>query len=162
MIVPLIVATVNFMNFTYTTNPCASNVPVPVAMSGGSFNYFDEKMGAGFSLSVDKVLEGSLRSGTRQAVVVITCEFPIGGTAAAYLFDERNGTAVYLAQVGTANWGGDWGAPPSSIHLRFANNFLYVDQCKDEQCNAFVVTTYALRGGKLAKVYVKTHPRPGG
>lgn len=162
MIVPFFLAAVNFMNFTYKTNPCSANVPVPVVMSGGKFSYFDQKMGQGFDLSVNKVLEGSLQSGTRQAVVVLTCDFPIGGTAAAYLFDERTGGAVYLAQVGTASWGADWGAPPSSIHVRFANNFLYVDQCKDNQCALFVVTTYALRSGKLAKVYVETHQRPGG
>jgi hypothetical protein len=150
---------VNFLNFTYTTNPCASNVPVPVVMKGGSFSYYDRKMGQGFDLSVKTVLEGSLQAGTRQAVVVIACDFPIGGTAAAYLFDERNGGAVELAQVGTADWGGDWGAGPDSIHLRFAKQFLYVDQCKDNDCKLFVLTTYAMKNGKLAKVFVQTHTR---
>ena len=65
----------------------------------------DAKMGAGFDLRVDSVKEGSLQSGTRQAVVVLACDFPVGGTAAAYLFDERSDTAVLLAQVGDANWG---------------------------------------------------------
>jgi hypothetical protein len=158
MIASLLLA-VDFMNFTYATNPCKSNVPVPVVMRKGQFSYFDQKMGTGFDLHVDSVVTGSLRTGTRQAVVVVACDFPIGGTAAAYLYDERGSGAVLLGQVGAANWGGDWGAGPSSIHLRFAKNFLYVDDCKDTECTQNVVTTYALRGGKLRKVYVETHKR---
>jgi hypothetical protein len=161
-ILPLLLA-VDFMNFTYTTNPCAQNVPVPVVMRKGTFSYFDQKMGAGFDLHVGSVKEGSLAGGTRQAVVVVACDFPVGGTAAAYLFDERNGAAVMLGQVGSADWGPDWGRGPASIHVRFANRFLYVDQCKDNQCAMNVVTTYALRGGKLTKVFVQTHkPRSDG
>jgi hypothetical protein len=158
VIVPLLMA-VDFMNFTYATNPCAKNVPVPVVMRRGSFSYFDEKMGAGFDLHVDSVREGSLQDGTRQAVVVLACDYPVGGTAAAYLFDQRKGGAVLVAQVGSADWGPDWGSGPSSIHVRFANHFLYVDQCKDNSCALNEVTTYALRGGKLTKVFVQTHPR---
>ncbi len=158
MLAPLLFA-VDFLNFTYVTNPCKSNVPVPVVMRKGRFSYFDSKMAAGFDLHVDSVSAGSLRSGTRQAVVVVACDYPIGGTAAAYLFDERTGSAVLLGQVGAANWGGDWGAGPSSIHVRFAKNFLYVDDCKDDECTLNVVTTYALRGGKLAKIYAETHKR---
>ena len=156
MIIPLLFA-VDFMNFTYMTNPCAHNVPVPVVMRKGNFSYFDEKMGAGFDLHVDSVKEGSLKDGTRQALVVLACDFPVGGTAAAYLFDEHNDAAVLLAQVGEANWGADWGRGPRSIHVRFAKHFLYVDQCKNDDCTMSVVTTYALRDGKLAKVFVQTH-----
>jgi hypothetical protein len=158
MIVPFLLA-VDFMNFTYATNPCQSNVPVPVVMRKGQFSYFDKKMAAGFDLHVDSVSVGSLQHGTQQAVVIVACDFPIGGTAAAYLFDERKDTAVLLAQVGAANWGGDWGAGPSSIHVRFAKNFLYVDDCKDSECTMNLVTTYALRAGKLKKVFVETHKR---
>jgi hypothetical protein len=104
MILPFLLA-VDFMNFTYTTNPCAKNVPVPVVMRKGSFSYFDQRMGTGFDLHVTSVTEGSLHTGTSQAVVVVACDFPIGGTAAAYLFDERSDTATFLAQVATANWG---------------------------------------------------------
>ena len=151
MIVPFFLA-VDFMNFTYATNPCATNVPVPVVMRRGSFSYFDAKMAAGFDLHVHSIREGSLQNGTRQAVVVLTCNFPIGGTAAAYLFDERKGGAVRLAQVAAANWGGDWGRGPDSIHVRFAQHRLSVEQCADNDCATNTVTTYALRGGKLAKV----------
>jgi len=126
-------------------------------MRKGHFSYFDEKMGAGFALHVASVKQGSLRSGTQQAVVVVACDFPVGGTAAAYLFDERDDAAVLLGQVGAVDWGGDWGAGPSSIHVRFTKRFLYVDQCKGNDCMMNVVTTYALRGGKLAKVFVQTH-----
>jgi len=156
MIVPFFLA-VDFMNFTYETNPCAQNVPVAAVMRKGAFSYFDQKMAAGFDLHVDSVKEGSLQTGTRQAVVVLACDFPVGGTAAAYLFDERNDTAVLLRQVGAANWGGDWGRGPDSIHVRFAKHLLYVDECKDVDCTTAIVTTYALHGGKLAKVFVQTH-----
>jgi hypothetical protein len=160
VIVPLLAA-VDFMNFTYATNPCVQNVPVAAVMRKGRFSYFDEKMAAGFDLHVDSVHEGSLRDGTRQAVVVLACDYPVGGTAAAYLFDERKAATVLLGQVGTANWGPDWGAGPSSIHVRFAKHFLYVDQCKTTDCTLNEVTTFALRGDKLAKVFVQTHkPRP--
>jgi hypothetical protein len=153
------VLAVDFMNFTYATNPCATNVPVPVVMRRGSFAYFDPKMGAGFDLHVDSVTEGTLQDGTRQAVVVIVCDFPVGGTAAAYLFDERKGRALLLARVGTADWGPDWGAGPQSIHVRFVSHRLYVNQCADKDCAKNAVTTYALRAGRLAKIAVS--PSPG-
>ncbi len=151
MIVALLGA-VDFMNFTYATNPCWANVPVAAVMRRGSFSYFDPKMAAGFDLHVDSVKEGSLQAGTRQAVVVLACDYPVGGTAAAYVFAERNAGAVFLAQVAVANWGADWGSGPSSIHVRFANQRLYVDQCDDTDCTKRAQTTYALRAGKLTKV----------
>ena len=156
MIAPLLLA-VDFMNFTYATNPCSKNVPVPVVMSKGNFSYFDKNMAQGFDLHVDAVKEGSLEKGTQQAVVVLACDFPIGGTAEAYAFDERKTGAVLLSKVGAANWGGDWGRGPDSIHIRFAKQFLYVDACKDDDCTMNVVTTYVLRGGKLVKVFTQTH-----
>lgn len=159
MITPLLLA-IDFMNYTYATNPCFKNVPVPAVMKKGWFSYFDQNMGTGFELHVVSVKEGSLAPGTRQAAVVMACDFPIGGTAEAYLFDERKDTAVFLQAVGGANWGGDWGRGPSSIHIRFANRFLYVDNCKDDDCTAYEVTTYALRKGKLVKVFVQTHKPP--
>jgi len=157
MIAPLLLA-VDFMNFTYADNPCVKNLPVPVVMRKGSFAYFDEKMGAGFDLNVHSVTEGSLAKGTQQAVVVLACDYPAdGGTAAAYVFDERDSGAALLSDVAVANWGSDWGAGPDSIHIRFAKRFLYVDQCKDTDCKMSVVTTYALRAGKLVKVFTQTH-----
>ncbi|MBV8370926.1 MAG: hypothetical protein JO036_18585 [Candidatus Eremiobacteraeota bacterium] len=151
MIVPLLLA-VDFMNITYPTNPCAQNVPVPVVMRKGSFSYFDAKMAAGFDLHVDAVKEGSLQPGTRQAAVVLACDFPVGGTAAAYLFDERKNGAVLLGRIATADWGPDWGAGSSSIRLRFANRLLYVEQCDGTSCAQRALTTYALRRGKLVTV----------
>ena len=150
MIVPLFLA-VDFMNTTYATNPCAANVAVPVVMRHGSFSYFDQKMAAGFDLRIASITKGSLQAGTRQAVVVLACDFPVGGTAAAYLFDERDGGAVLVAQVATADWGPDWGRGPSSIHARFAGHRLYISHCAESDCRTTTVTTYALRGGKLVK-----------
>lgn len=151
MIAPLLLA-FDFMNFTYLANPCSQNVPVPVVMKKGAFSYFDAKMGQGFDVFVDSVQEGSLQPGTRQAVVVLKCQFPLGGTAAAYVFDERNSSPVLLGEVGTANWGADWGAPPSSIRVRFAKGFLRVRHCQNDACKQYVATTYALRNGKLTTI----------
>jgi len=158
MIAPLLLAA-DFMNFTYATNPCYKNVPVPAVMRRGSFSYVDKNMGAGFDLRVDSVKRGSLAPGSRQAVVVLVCEFPIGGTAEAYVFSDRGNTAEMLGDVASANWGGDWGAGPASIHITFRNRFLYVDACKDNDCTKNIVTTYALKKGRLVKVYERTHKR---
>jgi hypothetical protein len=160
MIAPFLLA-VDFMNFTYAQNPCSHNVPVPAVMTKGRFSYFDGRMGTGFDLHVASVKEGSLAPGTRQAVVVIACDFPVGGTAAAYAFNEQGSSAVLLAPVANANWGGDWGRGPDAIHIRFANRFLYVDACKEDDCKSYVVKTFALRNGKLVKVYERTHKPPG-
>jgi hypothetical protein len=148
----------DFMNFTYRTHPCSGNVPVPAIMRKGSFTYVDPKIAQGFDLLVFKVTEGSLRAGTRQAVVVLTCDFPIGGTAEAYAFDERTAGAVLLARVASADWGGDWGSGPSAIRVRFANGRLEVEQCLDQQCSGTQHTTYTLTGGKLVAVATVTRP----
>ncbi len=37
--------------------------------------------------------------GTRQAVVVLSCQFPIGGTAEAYLYDIHGSTATLLDEL---------------------------------------------------------------
>jgi hypothetical protein len=152
MIVPLLL-TVDFMNFNYAHVPCSQNAPPPALVRKGTYSYFDHKMAQGFDVSVVTVKQGSLSAGTRQAVVVLECDFPIGDTARAYAYDIHGNAATLLGDVGTANWGADWGARPSSIHIRFANNFLYVDSCKDSECTMREVRTYALRNGKLVKVY---------
>ena len=158
MIAPLLLA-VDFMNFTYAKNPCFKNVPVPAVMERGTFSYYDKNMGAGFDLHVSAVYRGSLAAGTHQAVVVIACDFPVGGTAEAYAFSESGAAATPLADVASANWGPDWGAGPDSIHVRFAKTLLYVDACGNDECTHYVVTTYALRNGKLVKVYRRIHQR---
>ena len=150
MIVPMLLAA-DFMNFTYAANPCQANVPVPVVMRRGMFAYFDPKMGAGFDLHVASIAKGSLADQTRHAVVVLACDFPVGGTAAAYLFEERASGAVLLAKVATAAWGPDWGRGPSSIHARFGKHLLYVSQCADAACARTTVTTYALRAGRVVR-----------
>jgi hypothetical protein len=147
----ILTAVVDFFNFTYKTNPCPQNVPVPAIVRKGRFSYFDNREGVGFDLYVDAVKEGSLKAGTRQAVIVMTCEFPVGGTAAAYAFDVRKNAAVLLGEVGTANWGADWGEGPNSIRVRFANQRLYVQQCDDSNCTRKSTNVYRLRAGKLVK-----------
>ena len=158
MIAPFLLA-VDFMNFTYATNPCYKNVPVPAVMRKGAFSYFDQKMGAGFDLRVDWVKRGSLAPGTRQAIVVLACDFPVGGTAEAYVFNEGSNSATMLGDVASANWGPDWGAGSDSIHVTFRNRFLYIDACKNDECTANIVTTYVLKKGKLVKVYELTRKR---
>jgi hypothetical protein len=155
MIAPLLLAA-DFMNFTYAANPCYKNVPVPAVMVNGSFSYFDQSMGAGFDLRVDSVTRGSLAPGTQQAVVVLVCDFPVGGTAEAYIFTDRGSSATMLGDVATANWGPDWGAGPNSIHVNFKNGYLYVDACNDNDCTMNIATTYALKHGRLVKAYEKT------
>jgi hypothetical protein len=163
MMLPLLLA-VDFMNFTYNQNPCAGNVNVPVVMRNGSFSWMSSTDPSwGFEFHVDRVVQGSLKPGTRQAVVVIACDAPVdGGAAEAYLYDERKNGATFVAKVGEADWGSDWGEPPTSIHIRFTDKFLYVDQCLNvSECDAadYIVTTYALREGKIVKVYEETHKR---
>jgi hypothetical protein len=156
---------VDFENFTYATNPCYHNVPVPAIVRSGRFDYFDKRMGQGFDIYVESVTEGSLADGTRQAVVVLTCEFPVGGTAAAYVFNEHGERAALLAQVATANWGPDWGAGPDSIRVRFVHDTLHVEQCKDPQCTTTTQTTYTLVRGKLVNGgddQRQRHPRGAG
>jgi len=159
MIAPLLLAA-DFMNFTYATNPCYKNVPVPAVMEKGSFSYFDKNMGAGFDLRVDSVKKGSLAPGTQQAVVTIVCDFPVGGTAEAYVFSDNGATAAPLGDVAIANWGPDWGAGPNSIHAVFKDRYLYIDACNDDDCTTNISTTYALKNGKLIKVSEKTRKNP--
>jgi hypothetical protein len=144
------------MNFTYAINPCQANVPVAVVMRSGQFTYYDKKMVVDFNLYVDSVERGSLQPGTRQAVVVIECDFPVGGVAAAYLFDERGRSAVRLGSIGSARWGGDWGAGPESIHVHFRRRLLYVSECGDDDCTTNTDTTYALREARLIKISTRT------
>lgn len=151
MIAPLVLA-VDFLNFTYSTNPCYTNVPVPAVMQKGSFSYWDSKMGAGFDLHVDAVHTGSLSPGTSQAVVVIACDYPVGGTSAAYLYDVRANNAVLFGKVGDADWGPDWGAGPQAIHVRFAGKLLYVDSCANPDCTKRVVNTYTIQNGKIVVI----------
>jgi hypothetical protein len=156
MILPLIMA-VDFMNFDYTDDPCSKNVPPPAIVRKGNYSYFDKNMGTGFDIFVRAVKRGSLHPGTQQAVVVMTCDFPIGGTSHAYLYDIHGDAAKLLEDVGYADWGGDWGAGPSAIHIRFAKGLLYVETCNNSDCTEKIVKTYAWRGGKVKQVYVQTH-----
>ena len=147
---PFILA-VDFMNFTYATNPCAQNVPVPVRMRKGEFSYVD-KTAADFDLHVNSVTRGSLAPGTHQAVVVIACDFPVGGTAEAYVFDDHGKSARLLRGIAQADWGADWGRGPDSIHVRFSNYMLHLRQCSDSECTAATSTTYVLRNGRLIEL----------
>lgn len=150
-----LIAAVDFMNFTYVTTPCPKNVPVRAIVRKGAFHYFDKRAAVGFDIYVDGIKRGVLRAGTYQAVVVLTCQFPVGGAAAAYVFDERGNAAVLLGEVATANWMPDWGAGANSIRVRFANRLLYVAHCNDDRCSTKVETTYALRREKLVQIAVR-------
>ena len=159
MIAALVLGAVNFMNFTYPVNPCDDPGPVTVENGKGSYaNPKDPSMG--FDIAVDRVVEGSLRAGTRQAVVVLTCTSFDGGGAEAYLFEEDGNRLSFVQKVADAQWGADWGG--DTIHIRFADNFLYVDRCKIPNCRKgedYVVTTYAVRNGKIVRIYEQTHKR---
>ncbi|MBV9277141.1 MAG: hypothetical protein JOZ97_02795 [Candidatus Eremiobacteraeota bacterium] len=157
MILPWLLA-VNFMNFKYYHIPCSDNVPVPAKLRQGKYHYFDRKMAADFDVYVTAVKEGSLYRGTRQAVVTVGCDFPVGGTSQAYLYNVRGDSATFVRTVGQANWGGDWGAGPSQIHVRFRNHRLYVDSCVGDTCDETVVKTFAYRDGRIKEISEHTHP----
>ncbi|HEY1654514.1 MAG TPA: hypothetical protein VGF86_05320 [Candidatus Tumulicola sp.] len=150
-------AAVDFQNFDYAQVPCSANVPAPAVVRKGVYSYFDKEQGTGFDVAVKSVTPGSLHPGTHQAVVILACHFPSGGVAGAYVYNVHPNAAVLLGSVGGASWGGDWGSGPSSIHVRFAKQFLYVDTCSNQNCTTREVRTYALRAGKLVKVYVLSH-----
>lgn len=160
MIAPLLMA-VDFMNFDYTKVPCSENVPPPAIVRKGTYSYFDKKMAAGFDIFVRAVKLGSLHPGTQQAVVLLTCDFPVdGGASQAYLYDIHGDTATLFGSVGYADWGTDWGVGPSAIHIRFANSLLYVDSCNNSDCDTKIVKTFAWRDGKIKQIYVMTHKAP--
>jgi len=140
---------VDFNNFTYRVHPCPSNVPTAAVMSRGTYSYYDKHMGQGFTVRVKSVTAGSLGTGTHQAAVILACDFPMGGTAAAYLYDIHGGAATLLGKIATANWSADWGAGPDSIHIGFAHDELSVTACANAACEKNALTRYALRNGKL-------------
>ncbi len=156
---PSPVAGVDFKNFDYAVSPCGGgpegddDVPPPVRVRNGTYAYNNAKMGTAFDVAVSYVQRGSLKPGTQQALVVLSCHFPIGGTSTAYVYDVGGTSAALLGIVAGAGWGGDWGSGPASIHTRFANGFLYVDACaRASDCKTRIVTTYALRNGILVEV----------
>ena len=158
---PALLLAVDFQNFTYHADPC--NAPVPVVMRRGSFEWEKKSEAQVYDLHVRTITEGTLRAGTRQAVVVLTCDYPTarGGTAAAYAFDERGSGAVLLAKVAETDWGSDWGQGPESFHVRFADGRLSVEHCDSSTtCKKHVTTTYVLRGNALATVAVTSRPDP--
>ena len=148
---------VDFNNFTYRVHPCPQNVPTAAVVRRGHFSYEDEKMGQGFTISVVSVKAGSLSAGTQQAAVMLECEFPMGGTASAYLFDVRGDRAILLGKIADANWGGDWGATPDTVRITLANGVLSVDTCERNGCDKRTITTFALHAGKLTKLSVKNY-----
>ena len=157
MVLPWLLA-VNFMNFKYYHIPCSDNVPVPAAVRNGKFSHTDRREASEFPVYVTSVKEGSLHAGTRQAVVTLACDFPVGGTSAAYLYNVHGDAATFVAKAGEANWGGDWGAGPSQIRVRFTQRFLYVDSCGDDDCSTKIVRTYAYRGGRIREVFTIKRP----
>ena len=156
MLWPLLLA-VDFLNFTYPVNPCSDTV-VPIVVKKGDFSYWDSQANNGLDVIVEAVHEGSIAPATRQAVVVLTCQLPIGGGAEAYLFDERGNKAILFGKVGDAKWGPDWGSGPQSIVVKFTSGRLDVTSCARPDCETVTQGTYALRSGKLARIGLKTSP----
>ena len=88
-------------------------------------------------------------------LVVVTVRVPKHAELVRAAIDA--GKATYVTTlvdlfVGEGHMSSGW------IHLRFQNDLLYVDHClSDEDCENGVVTTYALRHGKVADVYTLHH-----
>jgi hypothetical protein len=113
--------------------------------------------GTALSLYLEQVVYGELAPGQTFAVVRLSCSPPVGSESAAYLYAIEGGKATYVRTlvnlfVGEGHMMSGW------IHLRFKSDLLYVDHCaSDEDCDNGVVTTYALRHGKVAAIYVLHH-----
>jgi hypothetical protein len=144
--------TVDFKNFSYDVTPCN---PGRVEMHSGEGE--QDVNGTALSLYLEQVLYGELAPGRRFAVVRLSCSPPVGSESAAYLYAIDAGKATYVTTlvdlfVGEGHMSSGW------IHLRFQNDLLYVDHClSDEDCENGVVTTYALRHGKVVAVYTLHH-----
>ena len=139
-------AALDLLNFSYPGTPC--NFAPPVQMYSGATD------DASQNLSIDSIKYGSLRAGTRQAVVVMSCAV-WGGTsrAAAYVYDLRGDTATLLRRVA----GTIWGVGSDTIRAGFSNDRLYVDVCRDPTCTWRRFSTYAMRGTALVRVAARTH-----
>ena len=99
MVLPWLMA-INFMNLKYYHIPCSDNVPAPATVRNGKFTHTDRREAAEFAVYVTSVKEGSLHAGTRQAVVTLACDFPVGGTSAAYLYNVHGDAATFVAKAG--------------------------------------------------------------
>lgn len=139
--------TIDLLNFSHPETPCS--LKPPVTFDGGEYQERPQ------TASVDSVKQGSLRAGTQQALVVMSCTLEDGATkAVAYLYDLRDDSAKLLGRVA----GTIWGIDSDSIHAGFANRLLYVDTCKDSECTVREFRTYSLRGDRLVKTVVAKHP----
>ena len=143
----------DFRNFDYPTTPCN---PKTAAVRAGRFTYNSDEQKFSIFISVDAIAAGDMRGdGSRQAAVTLTCTFPVGFGSQVLLFDVRGSKAPFLAVVAAIN------DAEFTARYRFANGFLYVDQCLgDNAPSTSVVTTYRLRGNRLEKVNVLKHTSP--
>lgn len=147
--------TVDFKNSTYSNTPCGDQ---KVAVNNGLAWY--DRGDVQFQVSVGSVKYGSLKPGTRQALVMLTCKFPVGSTSALHLYDVGATGPKDLGVLATAD--ADSGYAVDWVYTNFKNGLLYVDRCDwaSDACKTSIVTTYALRNGKLTKVYETHHPTP--
>jgi len=152
-VVAALAPAVDFENYTYRVTPCN---PGAITTHAGQGEQFSDDKTQSFDAYVEQVVFGEL-AGRSFAVVRLSCSFPVGSSSAAYLYAINGHSATYLRTIATAD-PGEGHMMKGWIHIRFAHNLLYVDRCvSTDDCTHGIVTTYAMRAGKVAAVYEMNH-----
>jgi len=151
-VLPMSAPGVDFQNYTYAVTPCN---PGPIMLKHGEGQMDVQE--TTLYLFFEGVVAGQLAPKREYAVVRLSCSFPAGSSSAAYLYRLSDGRAMYvqtLAQVDPGEGHMDHGW----IHVRFAHDLLYVDHCASaDDCDNGIVTTYALRGGRVKPIFTLRH-----
>ncbi len=150
----------DFNNFTYHVHACSSQAG-DVTVRNGEARGVD--LEGHFDLYVNWVKFGSMKAGTRQALVEQNCSPPHGNHSELFVYDVTGSPPKLLGTLATNDYYGEGsGTGVEWVRTRFAKGYLYVDVCDLDSsghgdCKTSTVTTYALRGGKLVTVNVLRH-----
>lgn len=142
---------VDFGNRSYAKTPCNGT---PATMHDGRYTYSEQVAVTSIDASIQQVTPGNV-SGSKLASVVWQCAPPKGCYNEVSLYSVSTGTPALMAKLGSLYDGCP--DPDEWFRVRFTPKFVYADV--RNQGNNWTVTTYALRGGKLAAVFVKHHKR---
>jgi hypothetical protein len=143
---------VDFNNFVYPATPGQGSTG-PYAVRNGTAVLHQTEVA--MEASPNSISTGDMRGdGSLQAAVLLTTSAPVGSTSVLYLFDVHGGHATLLAHF-DAFGGGEGG---TGIRFRIAKRFLYVElYAPNGPPGTSIVSTYALHGSRLAKVYSLEH-----